>query len=230
MLKKETILVEGIEIKVSFKKIKNLNLKVGIDGQVNLSVPKFIPRITIDKFINSKLEWIKENLEKFSESIKFSNKKINNNEKHFVLGKEKILKIINKKIKNPKLYLVGDTNLIMEINTNLSTKTKEKHLNQWYENLLIEETINFFDKWESELGVVKTGLIIKKMKGKWGYCDIRKKSICLNLELAKRNLEFIEYVVLHELCHLIVPNHGPEFKNLLNQHLPNWKNIKAEID
>ena len=64
MLKKESILIEGVEIQISYKKIKNLNLKVGIDGQVNLSVPKFIPRITIDKFINSKLDWIKHNLDK----------------------------------------------------------------------------------------------------------------------------------------------------------------------
>jgi hypothetical protein len=230
MLKKESILVEGVEIQISYKKIKNLNLKVGIDGQVNLSVPKFIPRITIDKFINSKLDWIKDNLDKFSESIKFSNKKLQNGEKHFVLGQEKTLKVIDKKMKHSNICIENETNLVIEINQNVSQKTKERHLNQWYENLLIKETENYFKKWEQVLGVSKSKLIIKKMKGKWGYCDIRTKNICLNLELTKRNLEFIEYVVLHELCHLIVPNHGSDFKKLLNQHLPNWKNIKTEID
>ena len=230
MLKKELIFIEGVEINISYKKIKNLNLKVGIDGQVNLSVPRYIPKVTVEKFIHSKIDWIKENLEKFSESIKFTNKKLIDGEKHFVLGEEKILKIIDKKVKNPNIYIENDTNLIMEINPILSFKTKEKHLNKWYENLLIKETENYFKKWEQELGVSKSKLIIKKMKGKWGYCDIRTRNICLNLELTKRNLEFIEYVVLHELCHLIVPNHGSEFKNLLNQHLPNWKSIKAEID
>ena len=97
MLKKELIFIEGVEINISYKKIKNLNLKVGIDGQVNLSVPRYIPKVTVEKFIHSKIDWIKENLEKFSESIKFTNKKLIDGEKHFVLGEEKILKIIDKK-------------------------------------------------------------------------------------------------------------------------------------
>ncbi len=230
MLKKESLFIEGIQINISYKRIKNLNLKVGIDGKVSLSVPKYIPKVVIEKFIHSKIDWIRENLEKFSESIKFTNKKLVDGEKHFVLGEEKILKLIDKKLKNPNIYIENNTSLIMEINPILTFKTKEKHLNKWYENLLVKETENYFKKWEQELGVSKSKLIIKKMKGKWGYCDIRTKNICLNVELTKRNLEFIEYVVLHELCHLIVPNHSSEFKKLLNQHLPNWKSIKAEID
>ena len=64
------------------------------------------------------------------------------------------------------------------------------------------------------------------MKGKWGYCECRRRVICLNTELAKRKIEFVEYVVLHELCHLLVPNHGPEFKKLLNKNMPGWQKIK----
>jgi hypothetical protein len=229
MLKKEIILIKDLEIEISYKKIKNLNLKVSIDGTVKVSAPKYFPKSAIEKFVESKIEWIQENLDKFSESTKFRNKNLESGEKHFVLGEPKILKVIPKKIKNPKIFLEDDY-LNMEINPSLSINTKLKHLNNWYENLLIKETIPFFDKWEKELGVNKTKLDIKKMKGKWGYCDIRKRSICLNLELVKRNLDFVEYVVLHELCHLIVPNHGPKFKDLLNKHLPHWKNIKANID
>ena len=83
---------------------------------------------------------------------------------------------------------------------------------------------------EQKLEVSKKDLIIKNLKGKWGYCDTRTKDICLNIELSKRNLEFIEYVVLHEICHLLVPNHGPKFKKLLDIHMPKWRQIKTEID
>ncbi len=222
----EKIIVQGIEIKILYKKIKNIHLKVTQDGEVLISCPKKIPEQTVYDFINERIKWIIEATKKFEATTKYGNKKLENGEKHYLFGKELNFKLEEQKVKKAEIYIEDDTNLIMKISPTVSQSTREKHLQNWYTERLISETEKFFEKWEEELGVSKKELVIKKMKGKWGYCECRRRVICLNTELAKRKIEFVEYVVLHELCHLLVPNHGPEFKKLLNKNMPGWQKIK----
>jgi len=222
----EKIIVQGIEIKILYKKIKNIHLKVTQDGEVTVSFPKKIPEQTVYDFINERMKWIIEATKKFESTTKYGNKKLENGEKHYLFGKELNFKIEEQKVKKAEIYIENDTNLIMKISPTVGQLTREKHLQNWYTEKLISETEKFFEKWEEELGVSKKELVIKKMKGKWGYCECRRRVICLNTELAKRKIEFVEYVVLHELCHLLVPNHGPEFKKLLNKNMPGWQKIK----
>ena len=222
----EKIIVQGIEIKILYKKIKNIHLKVTQDGEVTVSCPKKIPEQTVYDFINERMKWIVEATKKFESTTKYGNKKLENGEKHYLFGKELNFKIEEQKVKKAEIYIENDTNLIMKISPTVGQLTREKHLQNWYTEKLISETEKFFEKWEEELGVSKKELVIKKMKGKGGYCECRRRVICLNTELAKRKIEFVEYVVLHELCHLLVPNHGPEFKKLLNKNMPGWQKIK----
>jgi len=124
------------------------------------------------------------------------------------------------------LYMSLENNLFnIYHHPGLPEKTINRYLEKHLEEKLIEVTREFFEKWEKSLNISKNSLTIKKMKGKWGYCHTKNHDICLNLELIKKDLKFIEYVVLHELCHILVPNHGPKFKSLLNTYMPNWKLI-----
>jgi len=217
--------LNDIEVLIQRKKVRNINLKVDRQGKVSLSCPKNIKEEIIVEFLNSRYEWIKEAIKKLSYGLKYSDKKFEEGEKHYLFGKELTL-ILSKEMKDlPKFEIENDTNLIMRINPKKTIKTKEKYLQGWYKKILEEESKSFFEKWEGILKVSKKDLKIKKMRGKWGYCDFKKQIICLNTELAKRKIEFVEYVILHELCHLIAPNHGPNFKKLLNQHMPEWRSI-----
>lgn len=223
---KENLIFHEFEIEILKKRIKNIHLKIDLEGKISLSCPKFIKDFEIYEFLESKLDWLKTSTKKMEAKNKYGAKKLIHGEKHYLFGKELILHLHEEKIKKTEIFINENTNLIMKVNPKVSHKTREKHLHEWYEEKLIKETEKFFEKWEEELGVFKKELVIKKMKGKWGYCECRRKVICLNTELAKRNVDFVEYVVLHELCHLLVPNHGPEFKKLLNNHMPKWKLIK----
>ncbi len=222
----QIIIFHEFEIEIIRKRIKNIHLRINLEGQITLSTPKNIKEDYLLEFLESKIEWIRTSLKKTEAKIKYSNKKLTHGEKHYLFGKELVLNLQEEKVKKSEIFLLNNTNLVMRVHPTVSQRTREKYMQKWYEEKLILETEKFFEKWEEELGVSKKELVIKKMKGKWGYCECRRKVICLNTELAKRNIDFVEYVVLHELCHLLVPNHGPDFKKLLNIHMPKWKIIK----
>lgn len=226
MLKKSLYTIsESITCEVVYKKVKKLNLRVSLTGKVVLTCPKLTPQFVISKFLEEKTDWISQNLEKFQTLNNKYNPKFETGEKHLLFGKEYQLKIQNVRSKKPSIFIYQDSKIIFNINEKISLKTKEKHLNGFYAQELEKYTRKIFEKYESLLGVEKEKLIIKKMKGKWGYCIKSKKVIGLNTELAKKESNFIEYVVLHELCHLIENNHGPKFKNLLYKYMPEWKKI-----
>lgn len=213
MSDKKVINIGNFEVEITKKRMKNLSLRITDDGKIKLSAPKYASNFQIEEFLKSKIEWVQKNIKnKNTNKYQFLGTNLNLVEKHSYR-------------KTPQIELHENTNLIIKINSNLPLKTKEKHIDNWYKDKLKEISSPFFEKWEKELGVNKSELKIRKMSGKWGYCEFKNRVICLNSELLKKELIFIEYVVLHELCHLIVPNHGKEFKNLLDYHMPEWRNL-----
>lgn len=214
MLVRVTKIYEGFEVEITKKRMKNLSLRITEEGKIKLSTPKIASQKIIDDFVLSKIDWIKKNLK---------NKNLNEN---LYLGKPITISKIHSFRKTPSIEIQNDSNLTIKINTNLSDKTINKHIEKWYEERLNEISKPFFEKWEKILDVKKSKLRFRKMSGKWGYCECKNKIICLNILLIKKDLRFIEYVILHELCHLIVPNHSKDFKNLLDIHMPSWREIR----
>lgn len=219
MIESKIIFVEDLKVKVNYKNIKNINLKVKLNQEIELSVPTKIKEAEIERFLISKKSWIDKSLEKFSKS--------NPNDFYF-LGKKYEIKHVNNTSREIN-FLKSETYFEIHSHPGIPDKTKIRKLEQYLEKILIQVTHEFFEKWEGALGVSKNSLVVKKMKGKWGYCHTRNHEICLNLDLVKKDLKFIEYVVLHELCHILVPNHGAKFKSLLNLHMPDWKKIEKEF-
>jgi predicted metal-dependent hydrolase len=209
------IKIQDLEVKVEYKKIRNLNLKVKANKEITLSSPIRISSQEIESFILSKLNWIRDSLEKFEKATP---------QGFYLYGRKFELQFIHKPERIPH-FEISENNFFMYVHDGVAEKTRERLLNKYLEHLLEEVTREFFEKWENSLNVSKNSLIIKKMKGRWGYCNTRTKEICLNTNLIQKDKTFIEYVVLHELCHILVPNHGPNFKRLLNQNMPNWKKI-----
>jgi predicted metal-dependent hydrolase len=218
MQKTKNIIIDGLEIQINYKKIKNLNLKVKHNSTVELSVPSRITDKDIENFVLSKLEWIKKAKAKFSKI----------NPKDFLyLGKKYEIKKIHHDLREIKFEIFEDYFMIHS-HLGIPDSTVNRRLEKHFEEKLVEITREFFEKWEKSLNVSKNSLSIKKLRGKWGFCHTRNHDICLNVELIKKDIKFIEYVVLHELCHILVPDHGPNFKNLLNTHMPDWKKIVKE--
>lgn len=217
--KNKIILFKELEIKTYFKKIKNINLKINHNHEIILSVPYRIGEKEIENFLESKEEWIIQTLSKF--------KKKNPHDFYYLGQKyEQKYQHIDSRSLNIE---IKNSDFIIQVHEGIPHSTRIRLLEKHFEKKLVELTKEFFDKWEKSLGVSKTSLTIKKMKGKWGYCHTKNHDICLNLELIKKDIKFIEYVVFHELCHILVPNHGPDFKKLLNIHMPNWKQIDKEF-
>ena len=214
-IKEETVYFENLEIKVSYKKIKNMILKVKSDQGIVLSVPHKISQNEINKFIESKSEWIITVIEKYQKYQEGN---------FFYLGNQYKIRFINSNSRAPKVVL-EDGFFDFYIHEALPEKTKNRYLEKHLEEKIESIANEFSIKWEEKLEISKKSLSIKKLRGKWGYCHTKNHDICLNLELIKKDIKFIEYVVLHELCHIIEPNHGPKFKALLNKHMPDWRKI-----
>jgi len=223
MVSKE-IQFQNIKVKITYKKIKNTILKIKNIHEVEISCHKKTSDDTILKFLLQKNDWIKESFTKISKKVNLHDKyKYCEGEMHFYLGKKYPLII-----KDSKEYkvLFENENIILQIPEATSLGARQRLLNSWYQEKLSEICESSFRKWEEKTNLLKNKLIYEKMKGKWGYCNFISKTICINTEIIKKELDFIDYVVLHEMCHLQVPNHGIRFKTLLNTYLPNWKKIQ----
>lgn len=221
------IIVSGIEIEVNRKKIKNMYLKVSNhDGKVRISAPLRTKEDTIIKFVTSKIDWINKQKRKFEQS--FINNQINyvDGEIHYVWGKPCILEIKNGS--KGSVEVVNDK-LVLTVNFESSIDQIEKILIEWYRKQLRARLPMLFEKWEDIIGVKAKTVTIRNMKSRWGSCNTRDKRISINLQLAKKPVECLEYVVVHELVHLLEPSHNPVFKRYLDVFMPNWREIKKKL-
>ncbi len=223
------LLLGDIKADVVKKNIKNLHLRVTPPtGKVMISAPLRMKLETIRGFALSKLGWIKKQQARFRNQVIELPKEFLDSECHYFGGKQYFLKVeeINKV---PRVNL-NDSTIELRVRPNTSSKKREQLVDDWYRAKLKEILPNLFAKWESKMGVKVAEFGIKKMKTKWGTCNIRARRIWINLELAKRPAECLEYVVVHEVAHLLERGHGPRFKALMDKHLPNWRLLKQELN
>ncbi len=226
IISKYEIEVEGIKIIVYKKRIKHLYLKVFPSDNIKVSAPYRLSKRDINKFILSKIDWIKKHRESVKEEIKKEYKYISG-EVHYFKGKEYILKIVVLNIKEPKIIVEGKY-IYYYIPYGYSQRKKEDYYLLWLKKKLKEELDLLIPEWESKIGVNAKEIRIRKMKTRWGTCNPFDKRIWINLELIKRDKKFLEYIVVHELLHLIEKRHNKRFYALMDKFLPDWKNRKEK--
>lgn len=220
--KTQQLVLGDINVSVEHKKIKNLHLKVsGQKGEVRISAPRHLRLEIIRTFAISKLDWIKKQQEKLRQQIREAPKKFLSGENHYFLGRPYSLKVIDY-VGRPKIILKDDE-IKLFVSEKASKTEKEKILNSCYRKKLKELIPEYILKWETKLEVNVKEFGIKKMKTRWGTCNIRTKKIWLSLELAKKPLECIEYVVVHEMVHLLEASHNKRFIGFMDQFLPEWR-------
>ncbi len=223
------ILVANIPVEVVKKNIKNLHLSVlPPDGNVRVSAPETLSDDAIAMFVRTKIGWIRKQQEKFELQPRQSERQYVSGETLYVWGRQYFLRV-EYSYKGNALVLSGD-NAILTVRKESTVKQRETFVNEWYRTLLKAEVEKYLPKWERITGLQCSSWQSKYMTTKWGTCNTSTGKIWLNLQLAKKPIECLEYVILHELIHLKVRNHGPEFVTEMNRYMQNWREIRNQLN
>jgi len=235
---RKVINVAGINILLMRKNIKNINFSVSAPGsaldnefntQVRISAPKEISEDELLVIITSKVNWIRKKLQRIQESPALTKKEYSSGECHYIFGKAYILEVIEQTREAQNIQLNSDT-LKMFIRPNTTIAKRETLLNEYYRTELKKRIPELIKKWQPIVRKEVSEWGVKRMKTRWGTCNINKKRIWLNLELAKWPEACLEYVVVHEMTHLLERNHTHRFKKLLDGFVPNWPKIESMLN
>ena len=223
------MIIGNIDIEVERKPIKNLHLAVyPPNGRVHVSSPKEWSDEDIRSFVVSRWDWIDEQRKDIANQARQSHREFVDGESHYVLGVKYRLEV---KYANaaPSVEIHGGV-VSMTVRPDASESKRAEVMREYLRSVLKEELVEMVDKWCKKMEVEEVTWIVKQMKTRWGSCVESKKLIQLNLELARLPRRCIEYVVVHELCHLRVHGHNRMFENLISQYLPNWKSLRNELN
>lgn len=225
----DTITLGAITIDVELKDIKNVHLSVyPPKGRVRIAAPLRMNLDTIRIYAISKLSWIKTQQKKFQSQVREAPREFLSKEGHYYLGNRYLLKVIEHNAP-PEINIKHKT-IELRVRPNTDLEKRKAIMDEWYRVQLKEMVPVVIAKWEKTMGVSLNEFAIKKMKTKWGTCNREAKRIWLNLELAKKPFHCIEYIIVHELVHLLERNHNERFVAYMNQFLPEWKQLKIELN
>jgi predicted metal-dependent hydrolase len=221
--------VSGLRVAVIRKEIRNLHLGVyPPDGRVRIAAPTATSDAAVRAAVATKLGWIKRQQRGFKNQARESAREMVAGESHFFLGKRYRLVVAIKDA--PRGVELRGQRLLLHSRPGDSADKRRETLDAWYRDRLRELLPRLLDKWQVKLGVRVSAWGIKKMKTKWGSCNANRRSIWVNLELAKKPAPCLEYLVVHELLHLKVRTHGEQFTALMDLHLPRWRQTRALLN
>jgi len=219
----------NIKIDVEQKDIKNIHLSVyPPDGKVKISAPERMDLDTIRVFAINKLKWIKKQQETFRNQERESPREYLSKESHYFFGKRYLLKVIDDNSK-PKVVLKHNK-LELYIRPNTSAEKRKEIMDAWYREEMKSIIPKMIEKWEKIICVKANDFGVKKMRTKWGTCNPEAKRIWLNLELAKKPKECLEYIIVHELVHLLERTHNDKFIKHMNEFMPKWRFYRDELN
>ena len=221
--------VANISIDVIRKDIKNLYLRVhSPDGRVCISSPRKLDNETIRQFALTKLDWIRTKQAQYQDKQEVYLPQYVSGEFHYYQGDRLKLKV-NYHAAAPKVVL-RDTQIDLHVRHGSIKEQREQVLYSWYRQQLKAKLPQLIAKWQKVIGVKTNDWGVKKMKTRWGTCNTRAKRIWLNLELIKQPPHCLEYVVVHELVHLLERYHGDRFQAYMDKFMPDWRAYQAEIN
>jgi len=221
--------ISGIPVEIIKKNIKNMHLSVlPPNGAVRVTTPHSIPDEAIAMFVRTKVGWIKKQQEKFAEQPRQSERQYVSGETLYVWGKQYFVQV-RYSYKGNSLELAGDK-AILTVRKESTVKQRESFVNEWYRAQLKAEVEKRLPKWEKLTGLYCDSWHTKYMTTRWGTCNVDKRRIWINLQMAKKPTECLDYVILHELAHLKASNHGPEFVAILDEYMPYWRETKKKLN
>lgn len=225
-----TLSVSGIHVSVVRKAIKNLHLGVyPPDGRVRVAAPLAVSDAAVRVAVIGKLGWIRRQQATFEHQLRESQREMVSGESHYYRGRRYRLEVVDAE-ETPRVALRGHQALVLHVRPGSTAEDREGLLQRWYRDRMRELLPRLLTKWQAKLGVEACEWGIKRMKTKWGSCNTTARRIWLNLELIKKPPACLEYVLVHELVHLLAPNHDERFLGLMDRHLPTWRRRRTELN
>ena len=224
------ITVNGLRVQIVRKDIKNLHLGVyPPNGRVRVAAPLRVGDDAVRLAVIGKLGWVKRQQAEFKAQQRQSEREMVSGESHYFLGQRYRLRVVHHD-GAARVLVRNKSALELHVRPATDTKQRERVLQRWYRQQLKELIPPLLEKWQPALGVQVAECRIKKMKTKWGACNIDARRIWLNLELAKKPVRCLEYLVVHELVHLIEQHHNDRFIWLMDKHLRQWRVYRQELN
>lgn len=224
------IRVDDVEADVYRKRIRHLYLRVGPpDGRVRVSAPVHLDDESIRKAVIKRMSWIRRQQEKQRRRGPEPDSQLVTGERHYVEGMSVLLNVTTYD-GPPTVYLLGESTLEMRVRPDDDLAARQVLLSRWYRRRLESRVPAIIAAWEPVMGVKVAEWRIRKMKTRWGTCNYRASRIWLNLELAKKPVRCLEYVIVHEMAHLIEPSHNRRFWGILDRLMPDWRTYREELN
>ena len=232
------MVIAGIEIELIRKRVKNVNLRIHTpDGRVTVSAPRRTSEAFIAEFVAAKAPWIRKQQARIAAMPPRPELAYTHGEEHAFLGHPYPLEIYAA-VGRPGAEFQSDgpaespeeSRLVVHARAPRDAAEIKRHIDRAYRRELQQRLDMLVPKWEQRLGVKTTKIRIRAMKRKWGACRTRTGDVVFNLELAKHIPRAIEYLVLHELAHLIEASHNARFQAILTEHMPDWREVEATLN
>ena len=224
------IRVSGLAVQIVRKDIKNLHLGVyPPNGRVRVAAPLRVSDDAARLAVIGRLGWIKKQQAKFAAQPRQTEREMVSGESHYYLGRRYRLLVVEREGPS-RVVLRNRTTLELQVRSDYEAEKREQVLRRWYRERLRELVPPLLTKWETILGVGEVAFGIRKMKTKWGACSVDARRIWLNLELAKNPVQRLEYLIVHELTHLIERHHDDRFVALMDRHLPQWRRHRKALN
>ena len=229
-ISRHTIEVNGIPVEVVRKPIKNMHLGVyPPEGRVRVAVPLSIDDEAVRLAVISKLGWIRRHQKTFADQPRQSQREMISGESHYFRGRRYRLRLLEHE--GPaRVTRTGNRTLTMHVRPGTPREKREQVLNDWYRHHLKALLPDLIARWEPVVGVQVADWGVKKMKTRWGSCNTQECRVWLNLELAKKPPHCLEYVLVHEMVHLLERHHNDRFTALMDQSMPQWRLYRDELN
>jgi predicted metal-dependent hydrolase len=225
----ETIQLGDIAIALKRKDIKHVHLSVHPpNGRVTLVTPMSTRPEVARAYAASKVGWIRDQQAKLRGQARETPRQFVERESHYLWGRRYLLSVREEEAK-PSVRLTHRS-ITLTVRPGSSGAQRAAVMHEWHKSLLHEAVPELIRKWEPRLGVKVAGYFLQRMKTKWGSCNPRAQNIRLNTELVKKPKDLLEYVVVHEMLHLLEPTHSERFLTLLAKHFPAWREARAELN
>ena len=211
-----------LAIEVVYKDIKNVHLSVHPPaGRVSIAAPLWMNPDAVRVFAISKLDWIRRQQKKIREQNREPEREYLDRESHFLWGKRHLLSVVERDA--PPSVEVKHNKLVLHVRPGTTTEKREAIVESWYRDQVKQAAPALIAKWGPRLNVQVGRFYVQRMKTRWGSCNSAARSIRLNTDLAKKPRECLEYIVVHEMVHLLEPTHNTRFVSLMEQFMPQWR-------
>lgn len=221
--------VNGFAVNVTFKSIKNIYLKVvPPDGTVKVSAPKRMSLKAVREFVDARADWITRHQRRIAACNHQPPPRYPHRELHQVWGKSYILYVVEDD--HEPFVDLTHTRMILHVRPGTNGDKRREIVETWRRDQVKKAALPLIANWEPTLGVTVSRLSVRRMKTRWGSCSHARRSIRLNTSLSAKAPKLLEYVVVHEMAHLLEPSHDGRFKTLMDQYLPGWRGLRKDLN